>query len=217
MTDMPAIAPADITGLVLAGGQGTRMGGVDKGLQLLHDAPLALLALRRLAPQVGTVLVNANRHLAAYRAWGAPVCPDTLPGFAGPLAGFLAGLEHCRTPWMLTVPCDSPFFPADLAARLAAAAQAQGADLAIALAPDGPGTPALLRPQPVFCLLRSALRHSLADFVAAGGHKVGAWAAQHACAQAPFDRPGDDPRAFANINTLTELQHLAAAPGNIKA
>ena len=113
------IAREDITGLVLAGGRGSRMGGVDKGLQNHHGVPLAMHALLRLAPQVGSTMINANRNLAAYESMGVPVWPDALPDYAGPLAGFLAGLERCETPWLVTVPCDSPLFPDDLVARLA--------------------------------------------------------------------------------------------------
>lgn len=204
------ITPADITGLVLAGGLGTRMGGTDKGLQLLGDMPLAWHALHRLQPQVGNVLINANRNRAAYEALGVPVCEDTVPGFAGPLAGFLAGLTQCRTPWLLTVPCDTPLFPADLAVRLATAAAEQQADIALPLAPGGDdasaGAP--LRPQPVFCLLRTSLHDSLAHYMAGGGRKVGSWAAQHRCARVPFNQPGDDPHAFFNANTLDELRQL---------
>ena len=202
------IDPPHITGLVLAGGQGSRMGGVDKGLQFLDGVPLAQHALRRLQPQVGTLMVNANRNHAAYEAFGVQVCSDTLPGFAGPLAGFLAAMALCRTPWLLTVPCDTPRFPVDLAARLAIAAQAQNTDIAMALAPDSeaPGTP--LRPQPVFCLLRASLHDSLAHYIADGGRKVGAWAAQHRCVHVPFNQPSDDPRAFFNANTLDELRQL---------
>ena len=116
-----AIAPQDITGLVLAGGRGSRMGGVDKGLQNFQGMPLALHALMRLAPQVGETMVNANRNLSAYEAFGSPVWPDTLSDHAGPLAGFLTGLERCETPYLLTVPCDTPWFPADLAERMAQA------------------------------------------------------------------------------------------------
>lgn len=205
------ITPQDITGLVLAGGQGTRMGGIDKGLQLLDGTPLALHALRRLAPQVGTVLVSANRNHSAYEAFGAPVCPDTVAGFAGPLAGFLAGLSQCRTPWLLTVPCDTPRFPADLATRLAAAADARGAEIAMAMAPDSEAPDATLRPQPVFCLLRADLRDSLERFIAEGGRKAGAWTARHRCVRVPFDQPGDDARAFFNANTLDELRQLNAS------
>jgi len=204
------ITPADITGLVLAGGLGTRMGGTDKGLQLLGDMPLAWHALHRLQPQVGHVLINANRNRAAYEAFGVPVCEDTVPGFAGPLAGFLAGLAQCRTPWLLTVPCDTPLFPTDLAARLATAAAEEQADIALPLAPgsDDADADAPLRPQPVFCLLRTSLHDSLASFIAGGGRKVGAWAAQHRCARVPFNQPGDNPRAFFNANTIDELRRL---------
>ena len=204
------ISPTDITGLVLAGGQGTRMGGADKGLQLLGDMPLAWHALHRLQPQVGHVLINANRNRAAYEAFGVPVCEDTVPGFAGPLAGFLAGLAQCRTPWLLTVPCDTPLFPTDLAARLATAAAEEQADIALPLAPgsDDADADAPLRPQPVFCLLRTSLHDSLASFIAGGGRKVGAWAAQHRCARVPFNQPGDNPRAFFNANTIDELRRL---------
>ena len=199
-----------ITGLVLAGGRGTRMGGVDKGLQNFHGVPLALHALRRLQPQVGQVLVSANRHLDAYAAFGAPVCSDTLADHPGPLAGFLAGLAHCRTPWLLTVPCDTPLFPTDLAARLAQAAERTGAPLAMAAAPEtDPATGALhWRRQPVFCLLHASLQPSLAQYVERGGRKIGAWAEQHACTVLPFDAPGDLPLAFSNANTLAELQAL---------
>lgn len=210
---MPAhasIASADITGLLLAGGRGSRMGGVDKGLQPFNGQPLALHAMHRLAPQVGALMVNANRNLAQYEAFGAPVWPDSLADYSGPLAGFLAGLEHCATPWLLTVPCDTPLFPLDLAARLAEAAAAGQADIAMAVAPepaeDG-GSP-VLRPQPVFCLLRASLRDSLLRYTAAGGRKVHTWIAQHRNVQVPFDRPGDAPDAFFNANTLAELHAL---------
>ena len=193
-----------ITGLVLAGGQGSRMGGVDKGLQPFRGQPLALHALARLRPQVGPVLLNANRNLGAYEAFGAPVLADTIAGYAGPLAGFLAGLRACATPWLLTVPCDTPLFPPDLAARLAQAVARAGAAIAMAAAPDA----GALRRQPVFCLMRASLLPSLERFTHEGGRKVGQWVASHACAIAAFDQPGDDPRAFRNANTLAELHAL---------
>ncbi len=209
---MDLIEPHHITGLVLAGGRGTRMGGVDKGLQDFHGVPLALHALRRLQPQVGQVLISANRHLDTYGSWGVPVCSDTLADHPGPLAGFLAGLAHCSTPWLLTVPCDTPLFPTDLAARLARAAERNGAGLAMAVAPEtDPATGALhWRRQPVFCLLRASLQPGLAQYVASGGRKIGAWAQQHACTLVPFDTPGDPAQAFCNANTLAELQALQA-------
>lgn len=206
------IAPQDITGLILAGGRGSRMGGLDKGLQTFHGTPLALHALRRLQPQVGQVMINANRNLDAYAAIGVPVYPDALADYAGPLAGFLSGLAHCATPYLVTVPCDSPCFPTDLVPRLARALERAQADIAVATAPDQDAEGRVeLRPQPVFCLLRSSLHASLLDYTRDGGRKVGAWTAQHRSVQVPFNAPGDDPLAFANVNTLAELQTLAAA------
>ncbi|RYY92673.1 MAG: molybdenum cofactor guanylyltransferase MobA [Comamonadaceae bacterium] len=199
------LAKDDITGLILAGGRGSRMGGADKGLQNFNGIPLALNALLRLQPQVGEVLVNANRNLAAYESFGATVWPDALPDFAGPLAGFLTGLEQCETPWLVTVPCDSPLFPSDLVARLAEAALAQDAEIAMASAPEQDGQ---LRTQPVFCLLRRELLESLVRFTQGGGRKIDAWTAQHRTVVVPFDTPADDPRAFHNANTLAELRDL---------
>jgi len=210
MTHTP-ILPGDITGLVLAGGRGTRMGGTDKGLQNFHGTPMALHTLLRLQMQqggwVGETLVNANRHLAAYEAFGAPVWPDTLPDYAGPLAGFMTGLEHAETPWLLTVPCDTPRFPLDLAERLAQAANREGADIAMVAAPEEDGS---VRSQPVFCLLRVSLLESLVAFTQAGGRKIDLWTGQHPTVLVPFDVPGDDRRAFFNANTLADLQALEA-------
>lgn len=207
------IDPQDITGLVLAGGRGSRMGGVDKGLQNFRGLPLALNALMRLQLQVGHTMVNANRNLAAYEAFGAPVWPDGLADYAGPLAGFLTGLERCETGWLLTVPCDTPLFPHDLAARLAGAAGAAGADIAMAAAPEADeATGAVaIRTQPVFCLLRVSLLESLVQFTQSGGRKIDRWTAQHACATVAFDQPGDDPLAFRNANTVAELHALEGA------
>jgi molybdopterin-guanine dinucleotide biosynthesis protein A len=196
---------SDITGLILAGGRGSRMGGVDKGLQNFNGVPLALHTLLRLQVQVGEVMVNANRNLAAYESFGVPVWPDAIPDYAGPLAGFLTGLEHCETGWLATVPCDTPMFPIDLVARLAKAAQEQDAEIAMASAPEQDGK---MRTQPVFCLLRRELLESLVRFTHAGGRKIDAWTATHRTAIVPFDAPGDEPRAFFNANTLAELRQL---------
>ena len=206
------ISARDVTGLVLAGGRGTRMGGVDKGLQLFEGTPLALHALRRLQQQVAGAAVNANRNLAAYEAFDAPVWPDGLADYPGPLAGFLSGLSHCPTPWLLTVPCDTPRFPEDLAKRMVDALTDSGdAEIAIAAAPEADRHGAVaLRAQPVFCLLPTALLGSLSLFVGQGGRKIDEWTAQHRCVQVAFDRPGDDPVAFANANTLAELKALEA-------
>lgn len=202
------IARADITGLVLAGGRGSRMDGADKGLQDFRGRPLAQHALARLAPQVGTCMVSANRHLDRYAALGVPVWPDADADFAGPLAGMLSGLRHCQTPYLLTVPCDAPFFPLDLAVRLGERLLAEDAELAMAVAPDAEATAEatapVLRRQPVFCLLKASLRDSLAAFLRADGRKVGAWAAQHRLAEVVFDQTGAA-QAFLNLNTAQEL------------
>ena len=194
------IEPDDITGLILAGGRATRMGGVDKGLQNHLGMPLALHALLRLQPQVGHLMINANRNLAAYESLGAPVWPDALADYPGPLAGWLAGLEHCDTPYLLTVPCDTPAFPLDLAARLAQALVQEQADIAMAATlEDGQ-----VQLQPVFCLLKATLIESLIAFLHGGQRKIDRWTAQHACATVVFDDAG----AFFNANTLQELAAL---------
>jgi molybdopterin-guanine dinucleotide biosynthesis protein A len=205
-----SISSSEITGLLLAGGRGSRMGGIDKGLQNFNGSPLAMHAVLRLGMQVGEVMINANRNLSAYESFGVPVWPDSLADYAGPLAGFLTGLERCETPYLLTVPCDTPLFPLDLASRLAEAMVADNAEIAMVCAPEAaePGAPPVLRPQPVFCLLRTTLLESLVKFTQSGGRKIDAWTAQHRTVLVPFDRPGDAPDAFFNANTLAELHAL---------
>lgn len=201
-----SIARDEITGLVLAGGRGSRMGGVDKGLQNHLGLPLALHALMRLGQQVDHVMVNANRNLAAYESMGAPVWPDSVPDFAGPLAGLMTGLEHCETPYLVTVPCDTPNFPADLVERLAAALVAADAEIAMASTlEDGER-----RTQPVFCLVKAGLSESLGRFLHEGGRKVDRWTSGHRVVEVPFD----DAAAFFNANTPQELARLqqSAAP-----
>lgn len=190
--------------MILAGGRGSRMGGVDKGLQNFNGMPLALSTLMRLQPQVGEVMINANRNLSAYEAFGVPVWPDVLGDYAGPLAGVLTALERCETGWLATVPCDTPLFPHDLVARLAKAAADQDAEIAMAAAPEEDGQ---LRTQPVFCLLRVDLLESLVRFTQGGGRKIDAWTALHETVVVPFDSP-TDARAFFNANTLEELRRL---------
>lgn len=194
-----------ITGLVLAGGRGTRMGGVDKGLQLLRGEALASHVLKRLAPQTGPLLISANRHAETYAALGAPfgatVVADTLPGFPGPLAGLLAGLRAAGTGLVLSAPCDSPGLPDDLAARLAQALQAHGADIATVTTTDGLGKASI---HPVFALLRTSLADDLSAFLEAGERKVRAWYARHKTVEVNFP----DERAFYNINSLQELADL---------
>lgn len=185
------------------------MGGVDKGLQNLNGMPMALHTLLRLQMQTGQVMINANRNLAAYESFGVPVWPDVLADYAGPLAGFLTGLERCETPYLATVPCDTPRFPLDLVPRLAEALARENADIAMAAAPEQDKDGQIkVRTQPVFCLLHVELLESLVDFTHKGGRKIDAWTALHKTVIVPFDRPGDDPLAFSNANTLAELQQL---------
>jgi molybdopterin-guanine dinucleotide biosynthesis protein A len=187
-----------VTGIVLAGGQGRRMGGVDKGLQLLEGRPMVARAIERLAPQVETIVVNANQNMEAYRAFGFPVVSDAVGGFAGPLAGLHAGLQATHTLLAVTVPCDSPFLPADLVARLHAALETQSAELAVAKT----GAQA----HPVFCLVRRRVLSHLEDFLQSGGRKIDAWYASLAVVEVSFD---DQPEAFSNINTREELARFA--------
>ena len=202
---MSGIGKQDITGLILAGGRGSRMGGVDKGLQNHLGIPMAMHALMRLGPQVEHVMINANRNLGAYEAFGVPVWPDALPDQPGPLAGFLTGLERCETPYLVTVPCDTPDFPDDLVARLAAALVAQDADIAMAATPSDDG----VQVQPVFCLMKSTLMESLMAFTQSGQRKIDKWTAQHRCINVLFS----DANAFFNANTAEELRQLQQRHG----
>jgi molybdopterin-guanine dinucleotide biosynthesis protein A len=170
------------------------MGGRDKGLQAWRGKPLALHALQRLAPQVGSTMVNANRNLDAYQSFGVPVWPDEVDDYPGPLAGLLAGLSHCATRFLATVPCDAPLFPLDLVARLGVALQANDAEIALPWAGG--------RLQPVFCVVMSDLAGSLRSFLQAGGRRVEAWTALHRRVEVPFD----DILAFSNFNTIEELE-----------
>ena len=198
-----------ITGLILAGGRGARMGGIDKGLQNFNGTPLSLHTLLRLQMQedapLSEIMIVANRNLSAYESLGVQVWPDSTDGFAGPLAGFLTGLERCETSLLLTVPCDSPLFPMDLVQRLTDALISENADIAMAAAKEEDGN---IRPQPVFCLMRVTLLESLVKFMQSGGRKIDAWTAQHSTVLVAFDGPEVDPRAFFNANTLEELHRL---------
>jgi molybdopterin-guanine dinucleotide biosynthesis protein A len=189
-----------ITGVILAGGRGSRMGGVDKGLQPFRGAPMALHVMMRLQPQVSALMINANQNLAPYEAFGIPVWPDELQGFAGPLAGLQTALNHCETEYLVTAPCDSPFLPSDLVARLGKALVTQNADLAVAVTGEGDARQA----HPVFCLMKSSLLPHLTLFLQDGGRKIDAWYASLAVAETHF--ANED--AFQNINTLEELRKL---------
>ncbi len=202
-TRIPAtrIPREEITGLLLAGGRGARMGGVDKGLLDLHGRPLAAHVLQRLDAQVGALLISANRNLEQYAILGARVLRDAdAQAFAGPLAGIASGLRACATPWLLSVPCDAPRLPADLASRLGAAALADGRRAAVACAAG--------RLQPVFALLRSDLLDSLQRYLEAGGRKVESWLDDVGYVRVPFEDPG----CFDNINLPQQLQALRGGP-----
>jgi molybdopterin molybdotransferase len=194
---------ASISGLVLAGGRGTRMGNVDKGLQPFGGSTMVAHVLERLRPQVASVAINANQNLEAYGAFGVPVWPDDTPGFAGPLAGLEAGLRRCATPYLLTAPCDSPFLPSDLAARLLQGLEDAGADLALAVTEEN----GLRQPHPVFCLIKSSKVDVLSAYLAAGGRRMDGWYPQIKVAEVLFE----DAAAFRNINTRDELQSLDPA------
>ena len=190
-----------VTGLVLAGGQGRRMGGVDKGLELLEDRPMVAWVLERLAPQVDEILVSANQNLERYRSFGYPVLPDEVGGFAGPLAGLERGLAAARHELLVTAPCDSPFLPAALVARLHARLVRDAADLAVARTGE--------QAHPVFCLCRRSLHANLRGYLADGGRKIDAWYAALKVVEVPFD---DEADAFRNINTAAELAATAGEP-----
>jgi len=183
---------SQVSGIVLAGGQGRRMGSVDKGLQLLHGKPMVQWVLERFAPQVDEIIVNANQNVQRYAAFGHRVVSDEVSGFAGPLAGLHAGLKAAMHPLVATVPCDSPFLPDDLVKRLRAAL----GDNELAVAKTGS------QPHPVFALVRTNVLENLAAFLAGGGRKIDAWYASLQVVEVSFD---DEADAFRNINTVEEL------------
>jgi len=222
-----------MSGLILAGGQGLRMGGVDKGLQLFKGKPLVQHAIERLQMQEGaplsSLMIAANRNLSSYEAFGLPVWTDAdaafkhtqqepvASQFAGPLAGMLSGLKHCTTDLMLTVPCDSPFFPLQLAQQLRAALLNQNVNMAVATTLEEDGVTQM---QAVFCLMRASLRDSLLQFMNQGGRKLSAWAASQGAVEVPFEmapskvtegRNNCSNLAFSNANSLEELRKLERA------
>ena len=182
-----------VSGIVLAGGLGRRMGGVDKGLQPLRGRPMVEWVLERLRPQVAEIVINANQNPESYGRYGHRVVPDQIAGFAGPLAGLHAGLKAAANPLVVTVPCDSPFLPADLVSRLNSSLKNH--DLAVAKTGA--------QPHPVFALMKRQVRESLEAFLASGGRKIDAWYAALKVVEVSFD---DEADAFRNINTLEELK-----------
>jgi molybdopterin-guanine dinucleotide biosynthesis protein A len=197
----------NITGCILAGGRGSRMGGVDKGLQMFRGQTLVQHAIARLQPQVSQVLINANRNPADYAMTGLKVIADTELADNGPLSGFLTGLQHCDTEWLVTVPCDSPFFPLNLVEKLSQALADKQSLIAMVQ------TPRLHDPtwelQPVFCLMHRSLIHSLKNYLASGQQKISDWAFQQgSVAMCQMAATENEQFAFMNVNTLQELQDL---------
>jgi molybdopterin-guanine dinucleotide biosynthesis protein A len=185
--------------VVLAGGQGRRMGGVDKGLKPLRGKPMVAWVLERFAPQVDEILINANQNQERYAAFGHRVIPDAIQGYAGPLAGLHRALTEAQHELIATAPCDSPFLPHDLVARLNAALEREQAEIAVARTGE--------QPHPVFCLCRKRVLPGLTEFLAAGGRKIDAWYAKLNVVEVPFD---DQATAFSNINTEDELRAFEA-------
>jgi len=199
MPDLPFHSLAAVTGLILAGGLARRMGAEDKGLVSLAGRPMIEFVLDALRPQVGAVLINANRNLDRYATYGVPVLPDTLQGYQGPLAGVLIGLQRLKTEFLLTVPCDAPLLARDLAARLFEAGMATGADAAVAT--DG------VRQQPVFLMLHSRVRPGLEAYLESGGRKIDTWLGGLRLAEVDLsDRAG----SFVNVNDPEERRRVEA-------
>jgi molybdopterin-guanine dinucleotide biosynthesis protein A len=194
-------AHADITGLILAGGRAQRMGGIDKGLIPFMGKPLIEHAITRLSPQVATILINANRNQDHYAQYGHAVIADHHADFAGPLAGFAVGLEHCKTEYLLSVPCDSPVFPLNLSERMLEAMITTQSDLVYASSVDPSGA---IWTQPVFCLMRRSVKQSLQEFLDQGGRKIDRWFETLPSSTVIFTNES----AFANTNTPEELQAL---------
>ena len=197
------ISAEQITGLILAGGRAQRMGGIDKGLIPFHQKPLIETTIQRLKTQVGPILINANRNITKYAVYGYLVIMDETPDFSGPLAGFLMGLKNCKTPYLLTTPCDSPLFPEDLATKLASELEQANLDLVYASSKEADGK---VWAQPVFCLMRANLQDSLISFLDKGDLKIDRWFKELKSGTVLFD----DAQAFANANTPEELQSLEA-------
>jgi len=202
-----SIDPKDITGLALCGGRGSRMGELDKGLVNFMGSPLIQHVLQRLRPQVGEIVINANRNLSAYEAFCDRVLCDIEGNFEGPLAGFRVGLEHIQTPFLMTVPCDCPLFPLDLAKRLGEGLVQNNAQLAMVRSLEN----GLLRNQPVFSLMRTQVLEDLKVFMSNGGRKIEDWTNSLKSVTVDFDQDSDDPLSFTNINTTEQLQALQSS------
>jgi len=199
------VTAEEITAVILAGGRARRMGGEDKGLVLLEGREMVARVIERLAPQAGALLINANRNREAYERFGHPVLADAIDGYCGPLAGMLSGMEAARTDYVLTAPCDAPFLPRDLAARLGEALARERAEIAVAHTGE--------RMQPVFALLERRLRSSARAYLESGERKIDTWFARHRLALADFS---DAPQTFVNVNTPEEVSAAARALAGVR-
>jgi len=197
------ISSKDITGLILAGGRAQRMGGIDKGLIPFHGKPLIESTIAKLKPQTQSIIINANRNITKYAGYGYPVIMDETPDFSGPLAGFSVGLKACKTPYLLTSPCDSPLLPNNLAELLSAEMEHGDFELVYASSKEADGK---VWAQPVFCLMRANLLESLANFLLKGDLKIDRWFKELRSSTVVFE----DPLVFANVNTPEELKSLEA-------
>lgn len=197
------ISTKDITGLILAGGRAQRMGGIDKGLIPFCGKPLIESAISKLKPQTQTIIINANRNITKYASYGYPVIMDETPDFSGPLAGFSIGLKACKTPFLLTSPCDSPLLPSNLAELLGAEMERGDFELVYASSKEADDK---IWAQPVFCLMRSNLQESLTRFLQKGDLKIDRWFKELRSSTVVFN----DPQVFANVNTPEELKALEA-------
>jgi molybdenum cofactor guanylyltransferase len=187
----------DLTGVILAGGQARRMEGQDKGLVLLNKKPMIEYVINTLKPQVNSLLINANRNHDTYSKYGYNIVSDELSGYHGPLAGMASALNIIKTPYMLVVPCDSPFIPNDLAKRLINSLEENNAEISVAHNGD--------RMQPVFCLIKKDLLTSMNDFLNQGERKIDKWFNLHTLAIADFS---DIPETFDNLNTLEDIKTI---------
>lgn len=196
-----------ISGLILAGGRGMRMGQVNKGLQNFQGEAMVSHVLRRLSPQVSQVSINVNQDTDQYKSFNCSLIPDVIPDYAGPLAGLHAGLLQCSTPYLVTAPCDSPFLPLDLVERLSQALDQQQAQLAVALTPENLHGSVRWQQQPVFCLAKADLAQNLENFLQSGGRKVSDWYTHLHVVEVAFE----DILSFRNINTRAELEQYNTA------
>lgn len=186
-----------ISAVIIAGGRATRMGGVDKGLALLQQKPLVQHVIERLKPQADEILINANREIVTYAAFGLPVLQDESTDFIGPLAGFSLGLKRAKHEFMLTVPCDSPLLPLDLAEKLLNNMLESRADIAVASSDNNA--------HPVFCLCRKSVLPNLQTYIESGERRVSAWQKSLNYIEIDFS---DNSEAFTNLNTFEDLAAL---------